>query len=278
MIFMGLGGGGCSIASRFHELAGEGNELYLFDIDQKYKLPKAKTMEEAEAKTPDFNLNLKDKDILFILCGGGVTTGCALRILEQIKDNRIDIIYIRPDLSIMSQEEKLRERVVFNILQEMARSGIFNQIILISNDHIANSNEDISLDNYYDKINETVDYVYGHINYFLSLKPIRSNLTSPAEVCRIATIGMMDYATGQEQMLFPLENPREKQILFGLSKETIKDRKSLQQVQRHLTEIEKQGIICSHKVLSLEISDNLIFTVTYTNFIQNQLLTNYGEK
>ena len=68
MIFMGLGGGGCSIASRFHELAGEGNELYLFDIDQKYKLPKAKTMEEAEAKTPDFNLNLKDKDILFMVC------------------------------------------------------------------------------------------------------------------------------------------------------------------------------------------------------------------
>lgn len=278
MIFMGLGGGGCSIASRFHELADDNSELYLFDVDKKYKLPKAKTMEEAEAKTPDFNLNLKDEDILFILCGGGITSGHALRILEQIKDNHIDIIYVRPDLSIMSQEEKLRERVVFNVLQEMARSGIFNQIILISNEHIANSNEDISLENYCEKINETIWYVYGHINYFHSLKPIRSNLTSPTEVCRIVTIGMMDYATGQEQMLFPLENPREKQILFGLSKETIKDRKSLQQVQRHLTEIEKQGIICSHKVLSLEISDNLIFTITYTNFIQNQLLTNYGEK
>lgn len=278
MIFMGLGGGGCSIASRFHELADDNSELYLFDVDKKYKLPKAKTMEEAEAKTPDFNLNLKDEDILFILCGGGITTGCALRVLEQIKDNHIDIIYVRPDSSIMSQEEKLRERVVFNVLQEMARSGAFNQIILISNEHIANSNEDISLDNYYEKINETIWYVYGHINYFHSLKPVRNNLTTPKEVCRIVTIGMMDYATGQEQMLFPLENPREKQILFGLSKETIKDRKSLQQVQRHLTEIEKQGIICSHKVLSLEISDNLIFTITYTNFIQNQLLTNYGEK
>ena len=275
---MGLGGGGCSIASRFHELANDNSELYLFDIDKKYKLPKVKTIEEAEAKTPDFNLNLKDEDILFILCGGGVTSGHALRILEQIKDNHIDIIYVRPDLSIMSQEEKLRERVVFNVLQEMARSGIFNQIILISNEHIANSNEDISLDNYYEKINETIDYVYGHINYFHSLKPIRSNLTSPAEVCRIATIGMLDYGSGQEQMLFPLENPREKQILFGLSKETIKDRKSLQQVQQHLTEIEKKGIICSHKVLSLEINDNLVFTVTYTNFIQNQLLTNNGEK
>ena len=278
MIFMGLGGGGCSIASRFHELANDNSELYLFDIDKKYKLPKVKTMEEAEAKTPDFNLNLKDEDILFILCGGGVTSGHALRILEQIKDNHIDIIYVRPDLSIMSQEEKLRERVVFNVLQEMARSGIFNQIILISNEHIANSNEDISLDNYHEKINETIDYVYGHINYFHSLKPIRSNLTSPAEVCRIATIGMLDYGSGQEQMLFPLENPREKQILFGLSKETIKDRKSLQRVQQHLTEIEKKGIICSHKVLSLEINDNLVFTVTYTNFIQNQLLTNNGEK
>jgi len=277
MIFMGLGGGGCSIASHFHELAGGDNELYLFDIDQRYKLPKVKTMEEAESKTPDFNLNIKDQEVLFILCGGGVTSGHVLRILEQIKDNNIDIIYVRPDISIMSQEEKLRERVVFNILQEMTRSGLFNKLILISNEHIASSNEEISLENYYEKINETVEYVYGHINYFLSLKPMRSNLTSPAEVCRIVTIGMMDYSTGQEQMLFPLENPREKQVLFGLTKETTKNRNSLQQIQQLLTNVEKQGIICSHKVLSLETSDNLVFTITYTNFIQNQLLNNNGE-
>lgn len=277
MIFMGLGGGGCTLASRFHELAGGNDGLYLFDVDQKYKLPKAKTMEEAESKTPNFNINLKNEDVLFILCGGGITSGCSLRILEQIKDNNIDIIYVRPDVSIMSQEEKLRERVVFNVLQEMTRSGLFNQLVLVSNEHIANSNEDISLENYYSKINETLEYVYGHINYFLSLKPVRSNLTSPAEVCRIVTIGMMDYATGQEQMLFPLENPREKQILFGLSKETIKDRRSLQQIQKHLTEFEKKGIICSHKVLSPEMGDDLVFTITYTNFIQNQLLTNNGE-
>jgi hypothetical protein len=275
---MGLGGGGCSIAKRFYELANnEENKLYLFDTDQNFALPKAKSMEEAEQKTPNFNLNLMNQDILFIMCGGGNTSGYALRLLEQIKDNTIDILYVRPDVSLMSREEKLKEKVAFNILQEMTRSGLFNKMILVSNQHVANSNEDISLDNYYDKINETIEYVYGHINYFLSLKPVRNNLTAPKEVCRLVTIGMMDYESGQEQMLFPMENIREKQILFGLSPETLKNRKSLQKIQDHLTKIENGGIICSHKILSLEIDDNLVLTLSYTNFIQNQLILNNGE-
>ena len=277
MIFMGLGGGGCSLAKRFYEVAEEDNQLFLFDTNEKHKLPKTKSMEEAEQKTPDFKLNIKDEDILFILCGGGNTSGHALRILEQIKDNNIDIIYVRPDLSLANSEEKLREKVVFNIFQEMTRSGLFNKMILVSNEHIAKSNEDIALDNYYDKINETIEYVYGHINFFLSKKAIRSNLTSPKEACRLVTIGMVDYESGEEQMLFPMENIREKQFLFGLSPESVKNRKSLQKIQDHLTKIEKQGIICSHKILSLEISDNLVFTINYTNFIQNQLILNNGE-
>jgi len=277
MIFMGLGGGGCSIAKSFYEVAGDGNQLFLFDTDQKYKLPKAKSMEEAEEKTPDFNLGLKNEDILFVICGGGTTSGHALRILEQIQYNTIDIIYVRPDLTLANAEEKLREKVIFNVLQEMTRSGLFNRIVLVSNEHIASSNEDISLDNYHEKINETIEYVYGHINYFLSLKAVRSNLTTPNEACRIVTIGLMDYVSGQEQLLFPMENIREKQVLFGLSPETLKDRKTLQKIQSHLTNMETGGIVCSHKIISLEISDNLVFTINYTNFIQNQLLLNNGE-
>ena len=278
MIFMGLGGGGCSLAKRFYEVAGDGNQLFLFDTNEKYKLPKVKSMEEAEQKTPDFKLKLKDEDILFIVCGGGNTSGHLLRILEQIKDNTVDIIYVRPDLTLANAEEKLREKVVFNVLQEMTRSGLFNRIVLVSNEHIASSNEDIALDNYYDKINETIEYVYGHINYFLSLKAVRSNLTTPNEACKIITIGLMDYESGQEQLLFPMENIREKQVLFGLSQETLKNRKTLQKIQSHLTNIENSGILCSHKILSLEISDNLVFTINYTNFIQNQLLLNNGDK
>ena len=76
-------------------------------------------MEEAEEKTPDFNLGLKNEDILFVLCGGGTTSGHALRILEQIQYNTIDILYVRPDLTLANAEEKLREKVVFNILQEI---------------------------------------------------------------------------------------------------------------------------------------------------------------
>lgn len=274
MIFMGLGGGGCEIAKKFHSLSSEEDQLFLLDTNEKYKLPKARTMEEAEQKTPNFKFNLKNEDILFILCGGGITSGYTLRILEQIKNNNIDIIYVRPDSTLMNQEEKMRERVVFNILQEMTRSGLFNKMILICNKHIADSNEEIALDNYFDKINETIEYIYGHINYFLSLRAVRSNLTSPKEINRIVSIGMMEYENGEEQMLFPLENIREKQILFGLSQQTLRDRKTLQKIQEHLTNVSSDSTIATYKIVSLDASDNLVFIISYTNFIQNQT---YGD-
>jgi len=62
-----------------------------------------------------------------------------LRVLEQIRDKKIDIFYIRPDVDLLIGELRLQERAIFGILQEYARSGLFSSFTIFSNPAITAS-------------------------------------------------------------------------------------------------------------------------------------------
>ena len=109
MIFIGHGGAGCKLASAF----AEETKSQSITIDTRLAdllLPKSKSMEEAEENTPEFAKlkSLKNQEIIFITSGSGNTSGSILRILEQLKENTIDLIYVRPDLSLLNKEQILK--------------------------------------------------------------------------------------------------------------------------------------------------------------------------
>ena len=62
-----------------------------------------------------------------------VKRGAILRLLEQLQNNRITVLYIQPDQQLASETQKMRERIVRNVLQEYARSGRLESVILVDN-------------------------------------------------------------------------------------------------------------------------------------------------
>ncbi len=66
------------------------------------------------------------KEILFITSCGHVS-GAALRILQQLKKKNctINVLYIKPDGSLLSHTKSLQQNLMFNVLQEYARSWGF---------------------------------------------------------------------------------------------------------------------------------------------------------
>lgn len=74
-----------------------------------------------------------DDEVLFVCVGSSEITGCALKVLEEIKDKKITVLYIRPDLTFLNEKAKIQERIVYNIFQEYARSGLFEKIFLFDN-------------------------------------------------------------------------------------------------------------------------------------------------
>ncbi len=89
MVIIGLGKAGCNIASWF----GKGHKKILFDAS---KFPSTcKKTEDYEAKCPAFKkeLSFKEKECYFVLSGAGKIAGASLRIMEKIKDKKINVIY-----------------------------------------------------------------------------------------------------------------------------------------------------------------------------------------
>ncbi|MFZ8934399.1 MAG: hypothetical protein ACO2ZP_10920 [Bacteriovoracaceae bacterium] len=169
------------------------------------------TPELCEDNIPDLT-RLKDtvdEDIQVILCGSSFSANYALGILEQFKDRKIQIFYIKPDTELLSGQSKLQENAIFGILQEYTRSGLFENMTIISNTKVEEIVGNVPVKNYFSTLNQTIYYVIHYMNYFANKQPIIGNLTNPTEIQRIRTFGMINPANLSEKMFYELDMARD---------------------------------------------------------------------
>ena len=72
-------------------------------------------------------------EILFVIGGGGKYQSAALSILKQLKNHKINILYIKPDVAFLGQQSLMLDNLVFNVFQEYARSGVFERLYVVDN-------------------------------------------------------------------------------------------------------------------------------------------------
>ena len=70
----------------------------------KFKLKTYETPEEHENNVPDVRKFFKDADerIQFFVMGASLSSNYSLGILEQLKDKQIDLVYVRPDVDLLT--------------------------------------------------------------------------------------------------------------------------------------------------------------------------------
>ena len=104
MNIIGLGAAGCSIAKKFSQYAQY--SVHLIDcIKHKgncLKVPERASHEEYEAKARLKNAFFEaiKGECLFIVCGAESISGMSLRILEKIRRQKIEILYIKPETEL----------------------------------------------------------------------------------------------------------------------------------------------------------------------------------
>ena len=157
MNIIGLGKAGCAIADKFAEYP----QYKTFKIDiglegeNCFNIPRQKSPEAYEETAPPMEefFSKVTGEVIFAICGAVMISGMSLAVLEQLKGHDTSILYIRPDVSLLSEKKMLQERVVFNVLQQYARSGLLKRIYLISNSRVEEIMGDIPIIGYYDRIN-----------------------------------------------------------------------------------------------------------------------------
>ena len=176
-----------------------------------YKLKRHETPEEYENNMPDVRKFFADIDdnVQFFIVGGSYSSNYSLGILQQIKDKKIDVFYIKPDTELLTGYPVLIESTVFGVLQEYARSGLLNSITFISNPNVEGCIGDLPIKTYYEQINHFIFSSVHHLNYFSHTEPEIGQVSKPAEINRIRTFSALNLKNLEEKWLFELDSPRE---------------------------------------------------------------------
>jgi hypothetical protein len=263
MVIVGLGKAGCNIAN-------------LFKVDKNYKVftydggdnvPVCVSAEQYEKKfTKKRELSrIKNKTVWFFVCGAGKIAGATLRLLEQVKDNKINVVYIVPDISILPDVAKKRHRVTSGVLQEYARSGLLNAVYFVSNDSMINIVGESPLTSYYDKMNELVFNCVHSINVFGDTEPIFGGTHEPKDISRIRTFAFREIEKEQKKLFFPLDNITETCYIYSINETELEMNSNL------ISEIKEsmdKDIISSFSIYPTSHQFSYAYAIYYTHFTQ----------
>ena len=249
MNIIGLGQCGCNIAKCFEQYP-QYDVYYINTEKQKSKnfflIPEQKTHEEYEKNCPDlskFFKKIKD-DVLFVLGGSGALSGVCLRILEYLKHCNISIVYIKPEMALLSSVGTLHERVVYNILQEYTRSGVLKDMHIFSNSELEKFIPDITILNQHDRLNEVISFSLHMMNVFNNTKPVISTTSEFSDIARIGAMGSFDIEENLENFYFSLDNVSEKCYYYAIPEKQLKeDTKLFRKIKNQMKEKTEDGEI-----------------------------------
>lgn len=228
---IGLGHSGCDLAELFEANKEYNVKLIDSNIEGEncFSLPLQKSSEEYEKNVPDLSTFFKDisDKIIFILDGSEKIAGSSLQILKQIKDKKITVIYLRSDIKLMSEVEKMQDRVAFNVLQEYARSGLLGDIILININLIENLLGDVSIIDYTKNINKVIYNAVTGLRFLEKDDAIIESYTPPKDVSRIITFGVYDIQNNVEKLFYEMNFIDDKCYYFGINENDLKNNSKL---------------------------------------------------
>ena len=215
-------------------------------------------------------LSTIDKQCTVFLCGASTSSGITLRALEILHKRgvKIEVVYFMPEIEVLSEEKTLQERACRGILQNYARSGLFEKICLVSNLRLEQIAGSTNVFDYFDQINHVFTSTYYMVDVFKNTKAITSTFKKPKESCRITTLGIKNLDS-KETLFFPLEKEVEMVYYYGVNEEKLKTEENLfrtitNEVKEKITEERK----VSFGIYPTQYENDYIYVELFTPKIQ----------
>jgi hypothetical protein len=236
-------------------------------------LPLCETHEEYEANVPKLGNKLrlgKEQDVWVIVSGSSKCSGAILRILEQIKDREVKVVYINPESFFLSEIKKKQHRLTYGVLQEYARSGLINSLWLFDNKTIGQVVGEGTLRDYYKNTNDAIANVLMNILWFKETKPLMGSFHEAKDISRICSVSVGNIENHAEKDYFLLDNITETCYLYSISKQDIKENKDLVPIIRTKILNEQETKQATFGIWENAHKHSFFYSVKYTHFIQNE--------
>ena len=271
---IGLGNAGCSIADKFAEYPQY--LTYKLDVGLKrtpttFPLKEHQKFEDYEEKVPSLKQFFKDVggEVLFVVAGSGRTSSASLGILQYLKKSRINILYIKPDTSLLNEQQAKLERLVYNVLQEYTRSGIFKRMYIVSNEEIEQIVGGISIKNYNEKINEMIVSTIHMINVYKNNDSVNDTFCNLPVGTRLTTIGMSDLEKSEDKMFFSLDNVSDIVYYYTYNKEKLEsDSELMGKIKKTVSQKKKEGVRVTYGIFETNYEQDYIYCLNHSSVIQ----------
>ena len=226
--------------------------------------------EQNPPATKRFFKNIKD-EVIFVCTGAEPESGAVLRILETIKDKKITVIYLRKDLDLVSQKEVLQDRVAFGILQNYARSGLFERIVLIDMNQIDEILGDVPVSEYAERQSQLVASTYHMIQVFQHSQPIMGNMLPSESTNRISTLGLSEIGESDDKWFFELNKSFEVYYLYAVNENLLnQDKRLLNKIKTQIKERAQENTKTMFGIFPTDYDQNYVFCLANTKIVQGE--------
>jgi hypothetical protein len=264
---VGIGDFCCELVNKFSSYPQY--EVYTIDSNT---IPQFKNSEEYEKNYPEtLNKLVDDKNIELsvFLDGSEALSGIILRFLHNYRDRNINIYYIRSDIELMGNIEKLQDKITFSILQQYARSGLFNKFVVFDKLNLETFLDNVSILELDSKISDLVSSTIHYVNVYSNIKPILSNSIELSNISRIETCGLSEIGNSEIKWFSTLDNIEEVIYYFAINSNTLKkEKKLLQTIKNQVKEKQKENVKVLFNVYETNYAENFVYCVARTKFIQ----------
>lgn len=221
--------------------------------------------------------SIKNKDeVLMVVEGGDPVSGAILKILETIKESKLNVLYVVPDRVMCSEIQRRDDKIAFNVLQEYARSGVFEKIFLVHRQAVDALVGDVPIQEYEKNVSYFISYIVAMINFFNHTEPILANKIEPHNISRLVTFGVssLDEDQAEIKLLYPLENTRDIHFFYGIPESDLDDDPSLtNKIKKHVKSYKEEDVSTSFSVYSTDFENLMVLCTAYSSKIQPVLDT-----
>jgi cell division GTPase FtsZ len=271
---IGLGNAGCNIVRSFSKFPQY--DTYTIDTNKEadITIKKRNSHEEYDEHFPNLRKKFKfaNDDVFVVVAGSGRISGATLQLLEQLKSNRITVLYIQADLSLASEVQKKQEKIVKNILQEFARSGMIETVLLLDNQMIEKGIGDVAIMGYYDVLNQAIVNTIHMINVFKNSEAVLGNFSTVSDLSRIGTIGILDIEESREKWFFNLTNVRDVVYYYGINEAQLEEDGTLFKVITNYVKSKlNDDINISYGVFKTTYDQKYCYCIKYSSMVQSFL-------
>jgi hypothetical protein len=225
--------------------------------------------------TPDMREFFSDIDdeVYFLLSGESDVANCALRILQQIKDKRLTIIYVKPSIDFLDNKKALQEKAIRCILQEYTRSGLFEKMILLDIQEIESIMGDVSVRDYETKFLQTVFTLVNTYRKLSKEELVIDQSNKPKDIARIISLGYYDFLNSdKEKMAYHLDNVDSAVYHFYLTDKTLNENmKILKQIKEKVKNKAIDNTRVSYTIARTQHESDYCFTVYYSKEVEQPL-------